>query len=883
MKLLPAESVILRVDSSTDDLPAPPDSGACPRCRSASAAPFAAGGVCLRCAGVRVLAVATEGVADDAPATAAATDGGSGAADEAAGLPERIGAFEIIEELGRGGMARVFAARQIGLGRIVALKAIPAGRGLAADLELRFLREVQTVARLRHPHVVAVHDSGRSHGYVYFAMDFLEDGDLARRIRARPLSPRAAADLMRKVALALAYTHGEGVLHRDLKPSNILLEGDEPRVADFGLAAQLEVGGDLTAATGVLGTPHYVAPEALRGGSAALTVASDLYALGVILFELLTGRTPFAGVSPAELAAIADRVEPPAPRLLAPAVPGELETICLKCLEREPARRYGSAAELAEDLRRFLADEPIRARAPGAAERLARLVRRHRAAMLGAGAVFLALVAGTVASTAQAIRARRAERSAAAEAATARALADFLAKDLLGQASPGADSGRDLKLHTVLDRATERLDGRFPDQPLVAAALHETLGQVYAALGDAPAAQRHLERALELRRGRLPPDDPSVLGATSELGSVLHDLGKDEDAVRLLVDAQVRQSRVLGVAHSATLSTAQLRGLALRDLGNLEEAGVVLTEAVAAARKGPPTPDPVPARLLDGLATVRLRERKLAEAETLAREAVAMFRACAGEEGLETLTAENNLAVILRDAGKTAEALALQEHVLAVRRRVLPAGHPHILIAISNVAGLRKDLGRHAEAEALQLEALELHRKSPSLGPEHPRTLTLLRNLADTYRHLGNLTKAEALLRETLATGRQSLPPGHPARLSALASLGDVLVTQREFAAAVPYLREALAGGSQGGQTGPRAEGIRCRLGWALANLGEHAEAERLLVGGYQELTRTGVALPPSYRNLLREVGEQVVEFFTMTGRPAEAAAWRERIAARRP
>ncbi len=346
---------------------------ACPRCGSASAAPFAAGGVCLRCAGARVFAMETGEPTSSEPASG---DSAATVTEDRSGLPERIGAFEIIEELGRGGMARVFAARQIGLGRIVALKAIPTGRN-TADLELRFLREAQTVARLRHPNIVGIHESGRSNGFAYFSMDYVEGGDLAHRLREGGFGPRTAAEFMRTVAGALAYTHGEGVLHRDLKPSNILLDAGEPRLADFGLAAQLEAGGDLTAVTGVLGTPHYVAPEALRGGSAALTVQSDLYALGVVLYEMLTGRTPYAGASPAELPAIIEAAEPPSVRLLAPAVPRDLETICLKCLEREPARRYASAAALAEDLRRFLAGEPIVARPASGLGRLIRWCRRR--------------------------------------------------------------------------------------------------------------------------------------------------------------------------------------------------------------------------------------------------------------------------------------------------------------------------------------------------------------------------------------------------------------------------------------------------------------------------------------------------------------------------
>ena len=314
----------------------------------------------------------------------------------AGGVPSRLGPYEILEELGRGGMGRVYAARQVRLGRIVALK-VMSNTLPGADLELRFLREAQTAARLRHPGIVAVHDFGRADGQAYFSMDYLEGGDLAHRLRERPFTPGEAAAMLHKVARALAYAHGEGVLHRDLKPSNILLDSGEPRLADFGLAAQLEAGGDLTMASGILGTPNYLAPEAFRGGSGALTVASDIYALGVVLFELLTGRTPFGGAAPATLAALVESSEPPSPRLLAPAVPIDLETVCLKCLEREPARRYADAAGLAEDLRRFLDGEPIIARPVAAPARFLRWCRRRPALAAVWGLICALAVGSTVA------------------------------------------------------------------------------------------------------------------------------------------------------------------------------------------------------------------------------------------------------------------------------------------------------------------------------------------------------------------------------------------------------------------------------------------------------------------------------------------------------
>ena len=361
----------------------------CPQCGSSADSPFWTNGVCLRCAAGRLLGSdQTSGAQKGASHSVRSPIDGE--------MPERIGAYEILEELGHGGMGRVYAARQVDLGRIVALKVMSvAVRGV--EFELRFLREAQTAARLRHPNLVGVHECGRAEGALFFSMEYIEGGDLSRRLRLRPFAPKEAAALLRKVALGLAYAHQEGVLHRDIKPSNILLDGEEPRLADFGLAAQLEVGGDLTEVTGVLGTPHYLAPEALKRGSAALSVSSDVYALGVVLFEMLTGRTPFAGATPATLAALSEESEPPSPRLLAPVVPRDLETICLKCLEREPSRRYASAALLAEDLGRFLDGEPILARPTSGAERLVRWCRR-RPALAAVWTLMMMLAIGSTVS-----------------------------------------------------------------------------------------------------------------------------------------------------------------------------------------------------------------------------------------------------------------------------------------------------------------------------------------------------------------------------------------------------------------------------------------------------------------------------------------------------
>jgi hypothetical protein len=310
-------------------------------------------------------------------------------------LPRPFGAYELLEEIGRGGMGVVYRACQVPLKRTVALKMILAGQLASPDEVRRFRTEAENVARLDHPHIVPIHEVGEQDGQHYFSMKFIEGTNLGQQLKRFTADPRAAAGLVALVARAVHHAHQRGILHRDLKPGNILLDAQgQPHVTDFGLAKRIAEGAGLTLSGAVVGTPPYMAPEQAAGQNRELTTAADVYALGAILYELMTGEPPFKAATALETLRLVVSEAPVRPSCLRAGVPRALERVCLKCLEKRPERRYRSAAALADDLERWLRKEPVRFDEEGRLRRLWWALERHRQKVVAAAVLVLALAAG---------------------------------------------------------------------------------------------------------------------------------------------------------------------------------------------------------------------------------------------------------------------------------------------------------------------------------------------------------------------------------------------------------------------------------------------------------------------------------------------------------
>lgn len=726
-------------------------------------------------------------------------------------LPERIGPYKILELLGEGGMGVVYLAEQTEpFHRQVALKLIRFGMDTKQVLA-RFEAERQALALMNHPNVAGVFDAGVSDdNRPYFVMEYVPGMAITDYCESRQLGLRERLELLVQVCDGVQHAHQKGIIHRDLKPRNILT-GDEgqPKILDFGVArltnADVRTVTMQTELGQLVGTIPYMSPEQVTGVSAEVDTRSDVYALGVICYRLLTGALPLN---------LDDRSIPEAARIIREEDPtrlssfdrvfrGDLDTIVNKALEKDKTRRYQSASQLGADLRNYLKNRPIGARPPTTFYQLRMFTRRNRALVGGVLATMLAIVVGAAATAVQATRAIR-ERDSARQAeqiaeqrreeaqrsaAMAQAVLAFLNKDLLAAAKPD-ELGHDVTVREVLARAAATASTRFKDQPLVEAAVHSTLGSAQIGLGDYASAVSHLTSAADLHRENLGEDHRFTLRSRSALGNVYSIQGRYHGAEPILTEVLQKQRNSLGEEHEDTLSTAASLALLRVNQGRYGDAERGFTEVLAVRRRVLGAEHEQTLRTAGNLADLYDELGRFPEAESLYTELMEITDRVYGEQHPLTLGAIHDLARNYQSQGRYREAEPLFTKGLELRRQVLGEEHPRTLITANTLATLYRRQGRLDEAERLYAEVLETRRRI--LGDEHPNTLNTMNSLANVYARRGQLDQAEPLFTEVVAARRHTLGEEHARTLSVMGNLGALYSLQGRFAEAEPILTSVL-------------------------------------------------------------------------------------------
>ncbi len=802
-----------------------------------------------------------------------------------------VGYYRLLDVLGRGGMGTVYRAERAdgAFERDVALKLVRRGAGSAAVLR-RFRHERQVLAGLDHPNVARLLDGGRSDdGRPYFVMELVEGEPITDYCDARGLGVEARLRLFGQVCQAVAFAHRNLVVHRDLKPSNILVTEDaegQPAVKllDFGIAKLLapEAEAALTQTGSLILTPAYAAPEQLRGE--AVTTATDVYALGLLLYELLAGQPPYRldSAHPAEWLRVIAEVQPQLPSAvlrpkaadarglpvgrLKKRLAGDLDTICLKALRKEPERRYPSAQALGEDIERHLAGWPVTARRDTVAYRARTFVRRHRGAVLATAAAVVAFLALAGFHTWQ----LAAERDRAQqEAETAEQVTAFLAGVFEG-ADAFEGGGQDVTASDLLERGVEQVEA-LDDQPEVQARLLRVLGNTYSSLGRYDEAQPLLERALAQRRTLWGDEHESVAQSANELALLLVQQGDYPAAESLLREALAVQRRLLGeddpeVAHTLN----NLAGVLLYD-GDYAEAELLFREVLARRQALHGGDHREVALSLNNLAAALEDGGRDAQAEPLLREALAMWQRLLGEQHPYIAGTMDNLAGMLGDLSRYDEAEPLARDALTMWRGLLGDTHPGVAVSLHNLAGVLAHRERYAEAEQLYREALAMRRTL--FGDEHPEVATSLSGLAGVLADREAYAEAESLERDALAMRQRLLDPDHLYIAFSRRDLAFRLMDLDRFEEAVPLLRQALPVIEETmGEEAPAAAQAHLFLGKSLTALGRYGEAEPHLQTAHGVLRNGGSAV---IQDLHDDAREALAALYTAWGKPEQAARYR--------
>jgi len=786
----------------------------------------------------------------------------------------QVGPYRLVRELGHGGMGVVWlASRSDGtLKRDVAIK-FPHFYLHNQTLADRFARERDILARLADARIARLYDAGvTAQGQPYLVLEYVEGEAITAYCDRLCLDIRARLKLFLEVLRAVQYAHANLIVHRDLKPSNILVtKASEVRLLDFGIAKLLEEGEaqetEITRFGGRALTPDFASPEQLSGS--AITTATDVYSLGILLYELLTGGRPYklqrdssGGMSqnllttdPARPSKVAKEESKTAARSttvkkLDAELRGDLDTIVLKAIQKEPQARYATADAFAQDIERHLSGQPVLARPESAWYRAKKFVLRNKLAVAATMAVALALAAGAGIALWQKARADT-------EAATARAVSEFLQKDLLSQVGsrtgvrPGNEFDRDIKVRTALDRAATRLAGKFDGQPEVEAAIRQTIGDTYMDLGSYAQAAQQMERALQLRRRVYGADDGRTLATEQHLGEAYRADGQYARAEPLLTSVvEIARRHHREDSPEAINAEASLAEIAYGWRGDYAHAEAIYVPLAETAVRVLGETDPLTVEIMNNLAALYQRESKFPQAEQLYRRVIEIERRVLGVDHPNTLESMNGLAVLYVREGKYADAEAEFRLTLEGGLRIRGEEHRETLSTMMSLGQLYTAEGRYAEAEHILLKATGiLHRV---LGDEKPETRMAMTFLADLYRRQKRLRDAEAILQQVVEMERRLYGPNNPSGRSTLMMLGRIKFEQGAYADAEPLLSQAVEGYRNANTWGRYwAEGLHAEN---LVRLGRQAEGKALLRSAYQELLKRQSAIPLDYHSNLELV-----------------------------
>jgi serine/threonine protein kinase len=774
-----------------------------------------------------------------------------------------IGPYKLLQQIGEGGFGVVYMAEQSQpVRRLVALKIIKPGMD-TAQVIARFESERQALALMDHQNIAKVHDGGTTEsGHPYFVMELVKGVPITEFCDKNHLPPEPRLKLFLDVCHAIQHAHHKGVIHRDIKPSNVLvtLHDSVPvvKVIDFGVAKatvqKLTERTLFTAYGQMVGTPAYMSPEQAEMSGLDIDTRSDVYSLGVLLYELLTGTTPLevkrlreAGYVEMQRLIREEEAPRPSTRLsslgdsatviadnrgmevkrLEQLLASDLDWVVLKALNKDRNRRYATPGNFAEDIERYLRREAILARPPSMVYKLKKFAQRNRAAVVTAAAVAAALLGGTAVATWQAVRATRAEAAALAAAESAQAreaetkqVLEFVENQVFAAARPeGFEGGlgQDVSLRRAIEAALPFVAKNFTNQPLIEARLWLTLGKSFAYLGETRIAAEQCHTARQIYTTHLGPDHPETLRSMHDLANCYRDLGRYAEAFRLYEETLALRKTKLGPDHPDTLASMSSLANSYSDLGRYAEAFRLYEETLALrkAKLGPDHPDTFMS--MSSLAHGYSSLGRHAEALKLNEETLALRKAKLGPDHPNTLRSMNNLAMSYFALGRYAEALKLHGETLARYKAKLGLDHPDTLNSMWGLAMSYFALGQHANSLKLYEETLAQYKVK--LGPDHPSTLGIMVHLANNYAILGRHAEALKLFEEALALRKAKLGPDHPAMRRSMNALARFLATASDLKFRDPPRAVELA--SKAAELSPTNPDFRDTLGGARYRTGD--------------------------------------------------------------